>query len=445
MDARDVMKRLESDGIQNLWVIYHDYSGRACGKTVPPESFESVLEKGLNFTPANLTVTMQDHFITAPPYGAHSGDFMAVPDPDSYAVIPYHDATARTHVWMRTEEGGPWGGCPRTRLQNVIDEFAAEGLSVMSAFEAECHVYGKVGDGEYEPANFDGLFSIAGLDRQYDIWKSAVHTLRDMGVGVTQICKEGGPAQYELNLRHAPAMKSVDDYLTMKEVIRYMTRQAGWIVTFMPKPYAHLFGNGLHVHLSLWDLDGKKDMSAGEGDEPLSDLGRWFTGGCLAHAAAITAVSAPTVNSYKRLLPGSWSPAHICWGVGNRAALVRVPGLIGRRRIEFRSGDNMCNPFMYLTAILAAGLDGIRNQIDPGEPHNDDVGVLPTEEALARGLTFLPRSLDEAFAALEADDLIKDAIGPAILDLFLKVKRHEAMEYALHVHPWERKYYLEVI
>jgi glutamine synthetase len=181
-------------------------------------------------------------------------------------------------------------------------------------------------------------------------------------------------------------------------------------------------------------------------NEPLSSLGLHFLGGLLAHAPALAGAGSPIVNSYKRLLPGSWSPAHICWGVGNRAALVRIPSMGRRRRIEYRSGDNACNPFIYLTAVLAAGLDGIRNQIEPPAPVEDDVGAVATEEeAAARGLEFLPRSLPEALTALEADQVVAEALGPVVLAEFLKVKRSELAAYNLHVHPWERKMYLEAI
>ncbi|MCK5053789.1 MAG: type I glutamate--ammonia ligase, partial [Anaerolineales bacterium] len=159
----------------------------------------------------------------------------------------------------------------------------------------------------------------------------------------------------------------------------------------------------------------------------------------------LTGIGAPIVNSYKRLLPGSWAPAHVCWGVSNRAALVRIPAMGRRRHIEFRSGDNAINPFVYLTAVLAAGLDGIHKQIKPPAPIDYDVGHLSDEEAAARGIPRLPSNLPDALAALEADDVIAEALGSIILPEFLKVKRTELAAYNLQVHPWERKLYLEVI
>jgi glutamine synthetase len=267
-----------------------------------------------------------------------------------------------------------------------------------------------------------------------------------MGVVVEQLGKEYGPAQYEATTHYDEAIKAVDDYLTFKEVVRALAREAGWVASFMPKPYAHLPGSGLHLHLSLWDADGQRDLSIGEADdEPLSPLGLHFLGGLLDHAPALVGVGSPTVNSYKRLLPGSWSPAHVCWGVGNRAALVRIPSMGRRRHLEYRSGDNAANPFIFLTAVLAAGLDGIQNQIDPPAAVNEDVGHLSSEEVSAQGIEFLPRTLPEALDALETDEVVAEALGPVIFHEFLKVKRSELAAYDLHVHPWERDMYLEVI
>jgi glutamine synthetase len=447
MGNTEILDRLEGDNIRHLWVIYHDFSGRACAKTVPPEKFASVAAHGVVFTPANLDFTMEDHQAIGARFLADAGDFLATPDPASYAVIPYREATARMHVYMRADtEGTPWEGCPRTRLAMMLDTFAEEGMSAQVAFEPEFSMFTKTGEGEYTPSDHDGMFTVAGLDRHNDLWRAIIDTLRAMGVLVEQHGKEYGPGQYEMTTSHAEPLKAVDDYLTLKEVVRALAREAGWVATFMPKPYAHLPGNGLHIHLSLWDRAGERDLTKGEtDDQPLSETGRYFVGGLLAHAQALTGLGAPLVNSYKRLLPGSWAPAHACWGVGNRAALVRVPGMGRRRHLEFRSGDNASNPYLYLTAILAAGLDGIHNQIEPPAPITEDVGHLSDEEAAAQGITRLPTNLPDALGALEADDVIADALGPIIFPEFLKVKRTELEAYNLHVHPWERQLYLEAI
>ncbi len=447
MDASELLKRLEDDGIEHLWVIYHDYNGRSCAKTVPKERFVSVAERGVVFARANLDFTLEDHQAAGAVFLADTGDFLAVPDPSSYAVIPYREATARTHVFMRADaEGNIWEGCPRTQLGRMVEAYAAEGLSVQISFEAEFTLFTKTGDGQYVHSDQDGMFTVAGLDRHASLWRNMIDTIGAMGMSVIQHGKEYGPGQYEMTTHHASPVKAADDYLTLKEVVRALARDVGWIATFMPKPYAEWAGNGLHLHISLWDLDGKNDLSVGEtADEPLSQLGRYFLGGLLTHAHALTGIGAPTVNSYKRLLPGTWAPAHVCWGVGNRAALVRIPAMGIRRHIEFRSGDNAVNPFIYLTAAMSAGLDGIHNQIEPPAPIDYDVGHMSDEEAASQGIVRLPSNLPDALAALEVDEAIAQALGTIILPEFLKVKRTELAAYNMHVHPWERKLYLEAI
>lgn len=446
MDTQEVLNRLEADGIEHLWVIWHDYGGRSCAKTVSKERFAGIFEKGVVFAKADLNFNLEDHMAPGSTFTPETGDFLAIPDPSNYAPIPYRRATARMHAFMRADDGSIWEGCPRTQLQRVVKAYAAEGLTLRVGFEAEFILFVPMDDGEYQPADTDGMFTVTGLDRHYSLWQDLIDSLHGMGVLVEQLGKEYGPGQYEATTRYDEPLKAVDDYLTFKEVVRALAREAGWVASFMPKPYAHLPGSGLHLHLSLWDMDGKHDLSMGEtDDEPMSPLGMHFIGGLLAHAPALAGAGSPIVNSYKRLLPGSWSPAHICWGLGNRAALVRIPSMGRRRRIEFRSGDNACNPLIFLTAVLAAGLDGIHNQIKPPAPVQDDVGHLSTEEAAERGLEFLPRSLSEALAAFEANEILAEALGPVIFPEFLKVKRSELATYDLHVHPWERDVYLETL
>jgi glutamine synthetase len=197
--------------------------------------------------------------------------------------------------------------------------------------------------------------------------------------------------------------------------------------------------------LSLWNADGAVDLTASADDDvSLSQTAMWFLGGLLAHSPALTAVGSPTVNSYKRLLPGSWAPANAYWGRGNRSGLIRIPGTGSRRRIEFRSSDNTAQPYLLMCALLGAGLDGIEREIDPGPPFDDDVGRLTSDEIGQVGLTFLPRTLPDALDALERDEVVCAALGPEILKHLLTIKRSEFAAYNTVVHDWERDTYLEL-
>ena len=446
MDTQGLLERLDRDGIDHLQVIYHDYSGRAGAKTVPKESFSSAVHGGIVFARANLDFTLDNHQAEGAAFLAHTGDFKAVPDPSSYAVLPQFKRAARVHSFMRNNDGSPWQGCPRTRLQNMLERYACKDLGVRVGLEPEMILFEPNGEGEYQPVENGGMFSLESLDRFYPFWQGVIDTLRDMGVVVEQLGKEFGPGQYEGTSHYAEPLKAIDDYLTYKAVVRGAARDAGIVATFMPKPYAHLPGSGMHLHLSLWNGDGTRDLSIGETDDaPLSTMGGQFVAGLLDHARALVGVGSPIVNSYKRLQPGSWAPAHVCWGVGNRAALVRIPGMGDRRHIEFRSGDNAANPFIFMTSLLAAGLDGIDHAAELPAPVSEDVGHLSTEAANESALVFLPRTLPEALDAVEADAVIGEALGPVVFGEFLKVKRSELATYDLHVHPWEREMYLETL
>ena len=443
MTTDNLLDHLEADGIENLWVIYHDYGGRSCAKTVPKEKFAAVVERGVVFARANLSMRFDDHQPADATFLADTGDFLAVPDPATYARVPYQPATARVHAFMRADDLSPWEGCPRTRLGRILGAYAERGMRVCAGFEPEFILFRRGEDGEYAPADHDGMFTVRGLDRHYALWRSVVDDLREMGIVVDQLGKEYGPAQYEGTTRYTEAMRAVDDYLTLKEVVRARAREAGFIASFMPKPFEHLPGCGLHVHLSLWDAAGDKELSCGGGSEALSEVGRQMAAGLLAHARGLSGVGSPIVNSYKRLQPGSWAPAHVGWGLGNRAALVRIPGWGPRRHLEYRSGDGAANPFVYLTALLAAGLDGIARGLELPASIDFDIGHTSDMEVRAKGIEFLPRSLPEALDAFESDEVLTEALGPIISAEHPKLKRSELSAYDLHVHPWERQVYLE--
>ncbi|MFN8592311.1 MAG: glutamine synthetase family protein [Thermomicrobiales bacterium] len=442
----ELLDRLERDGIEHLWVTYHDYSGVPRAKTIPRSGFRGAVRDGVVFAMANVDLDILDIHVVGATLLADSGDMLAVPDPRSYVVMPRYPATARVQAWLRASDGGPWQGCPRTRLQTAVDALADAGYSAQVSLEPEFYLLQRNDDGAYQPVNSVRAFQESGLAVEQAFVRRVVDDLEAMGITVAQLGKEFGPGQYEMTVRHGPPLDAVDHSVALKGVVRDAARAQGYTATFMPKVNRNWAGCSLHLHLSIWDADGTRDITASETDEiSLSDPGRWFMGGILAHLPALTGLGSPTVNSYKRLLPGSWAPANTYWGYRNRSAVIRIPGEGKRRHLEFRSGDNSCQPALFVAGVLAAGLDGIRNQIDPAPPFQGDVAHLRPEEIVAAGIGFLPRTLPEALAALEADAVIAAAVGPIALEHLLLVKRHELAQYDLEVHPWERDTYLEVI
>jgi glutamine synthetase len=444
-DAAALLARLERDGIEHLWVVYHDFSGRGSAKTIPKSGFRSAVHEGVVFALANLNMDALDHQAETATLLADSGDFLAVPDPRSYVQLPRFPNTAKVHAWMRATDGMPWQGCPRTRLQGMVDELEREGFSAYVALEPEFYLLHRTDDGNYAPVNRARMFSEEGLAIEDTFIREVLGDLAAMGITVPQFGKEYALGQYELSIRHTSPVEAVDHYYLLKSTVRDAARDRGYIATFMPKPYAAWTGNSMHAHVSVWDAAGERDLTASSEDTTsLSDIGRWFMGGLLHHIDALTGLGSPTVNSYKRLLPGSWAPANTYWGYGNRSGVIRVPGVGDRRHIELRSGDNSAQPALFVTGMLAAGMDGILGQMDPGPAFDRDIGHMTQDEIIEAGIGYLPRTLPEALAALEADEVIAGAVGPEALKHFLAVKRSELDQYNLDVHPWERHAYLEV-
>jgi glutamine synthetase len=440
--AQSLRDRLDAEDIRQLWVVYHDYSGLSHAKTVPPQRFDDAIAHGIAFARANMDFNILDHQVPDVQFGADTGDFFAVPDATSYAPLPHHPGAARVYSFLRNADGSPWSGCPRSATECIVERFAARGLHVTAAFEPECYLFARSESG-WVPADQSRMFTVEGMERHAALIERLLDALPRMGVTLEQIGAEYGPGQYEINMRYDGPVKAGDDLNTVKDALRVAARDAGLLASFMPKPFTDLPGCGLHVHLGLQD-ENSANLMAGDGPAGLSELGSQFVAGLLAHAPGLAGLGAPTVNSYKRLQPGSWSPAHICWGAGNRAALVRVPDG-GATHVEYRSGDNTCNPHIYLTGLLAAGLDGIERALNPGDPVQGDVGHFSAQEIATRGLRFLPRSAGEALDALERDDVVFDALGPVIGPTFLRVKRSEIAAYDLTVGDWERSAYLETV
>jgi len=441
-ELRALEERLDADGIRGLWIVFHDYAARACAKWVPREAVPGALRRGGVFATANLNFSIDDVQAEKPRFAAHTGDFFAVPDPATYAPVPYRTGIGRVLSYLHTEAGELWDGCPRGRLSVVIDALAERGFAARVAFEPEFSLFRKTDDGNYVPVDEFTMYSVDRVDANAALLQSIEAALAAQGVRVVQIRSEYGPAQVEINLHHEPPMKAADDLVTFRETVKALARDAGLVATFMPKPFEQLAGSGVHVHLSLWDREGNDSRSEGDGPAGLSRELATFMAGVLAHAEAICGVAAPTVNSYKRLQPGSWAPAHIAYASENRAALVRVPGTT-RRRIEFRAGDHTSNPYFVLTALLAAGIDGLDQKLDPGAPAEGDIGHLNAADLARQGVRLLPRWAGAALDAVAADEVVMRALGPICGPEMLRVKRWELERYQRHVTTWERDIYFE--
>jgi glutamine synthetase len=444
-DTDAILKRLADDQVEYAWIAFHDYHGRSSAKTVPIDSVRSAVNDGVVFAKANLNMDSEDHQVAEATMLANSGDMLIVPDIRSYTLLPRFPGTALMHTWMRDKDGSHWAGCPRTRLDQIVADAAAKGYSFQAAFEPEFVLLRSDSGVSYRPVNNTMMYSQAGLAAANDFARDFIEELQGMGIKVPIFSKEYGPGQYEVSLQHGAPIQAVDRYLQFRAALHEIARNHGLIASLMPKTFEQWAGNSMHVHISIWTADGKTDLTAESTDNAsLSQLGKWFVGGLLTHAAALSGICNPTVNSYKRLLPGSWAPANTYWGYGNRSGVIRVPGMDDRRHIEFRSPDNTAQPYLVMSALLAAGMDGIERQIDPGEPFEGDVGHLTPEEIATFGLGFLPRTLPEALDALVKDQVVCDAIGPEILKHFLAVKRSELDRYNTIVTDWERSTYLEL-
>jgi glutamine synthetase len=430
-----------AEGYTQLWVCYTDYHGRLAGRSIPRARFAHVAERGTNFAKANFNFTIRDQQVPDPRFAADSGDVLAIPDPEAIYPLPFHPGTALAFALLHEEDGSVWAGCPRAALQRAVAALSAAGFSALVGLEPEFYLFAS---GDSTPATAAGMYTIAGLDAHAAFIEQLTDHLVAMDIALEQIGKEYGPGQYEATVTPAEPVVAVDRYLVFRLAARAVARTHGLLASFMPKPDATLAGCGLHVHLSLQHRTSGADRTA-DPDDPsgLSPAARAFLAGWLEHAEGLTGLGAPTANSAKRLQPASWAPAHVCWGIGNRAALVRVPGLGSRARLEFRAGDNTCNPYLFVAGLIWAGLDGIRRKLDPGPPAATDIGRLPASALAASGIRYLPRSTEVALDALASDTTLAEGLGSLLHQEFLRVKRAELASYLLQVTPWERAAYFD--
>lgn len=443
--AEDVIQRADAQDVELIRLVFVNNSGVPRGRVVDRESLPGILAEGTNVTHAMQSFNSLDRLVPGGRYGP-AGEVRVVPDPETFTVLPYDDRAAAILSSLHGLDGTPWDAGPRAQLTRYLGELAADGMVPRTAYESEYYYLRESDDGDPVPLDDTTCFSTDGIRSAHDVVLDTVDALKDQGMGLAAYYPEYGPGQQELVIDHATGVKAPDNHVLFKETVAAVATDHDFDVTFRPKPFPQLPGTGCHIHLSLW-ADGENlfyDPDA-DGPYPLSNPGRHFVGGLLDHAPALVAVTAPTVESYDRLAPGMWSSAYTCWGEDNREAMVRIPSVDrGNRaastRLEFKPSDNTHNPYLALLALLAAGVDGIDRELDPGPPLNQDPGALDDGDRADRGIDRFPTSLDAAVDALASDDVIRDAMGGPLFESYVEVKRSEYEQSTEEDGEWESEY-----
>lgn len=432
---------LADNEIKYVLAQFVDIHGTAKTKSVPVKHFEDILNAGAGF--AGFAVWG----LGIEPHGP---DLMAVGDLATLSTVPWQPGYARI-VCDGHVRNKPWDLDSRVVLKNQLSLLREKGLTFYTGLEPEFSLLRRDGDGVLQPCDpSDKLtkpcYDYKGLSRSRPFLEKLTDSMIQAGIDVYQIDHEDANGQFEINYTYTDALTSCDHFTFFKMAAGEIAHDMGLICSFMPKPFANRPGNGMHMHMSIGD--GKKNLFADTSDSRglgLSTMAYHFLGGILAHAPALTAVCAPTVNSYKRLVVGrsltgaTWAPAYISYGDNNRSSMVRIPG----GRLELRLPDGASNPYLATAAVIAAGLDGINRSLDPGEPRNVNLYAMSPQQLAESGISVLPQSLHEALRALEADEYLCAALGPVAAE-FLRLKDMEWIEYMRHVSDWELSSYLEM-
>lgn len=441
LKADNARAYLVENDIRYVLAQFVDIHGVAKSKAVPVEHFDDLLTSGAGFAGAGV-------------WGLgllpHQAEYMVVCDLDTLIQTPWNPGYA-SMMGSGVVKGQPHPIDTRNVLKAQVARLAARGWTLNTGLEPEFMLFRRdISNGLVPFDETDTLAKAAydyrGLSRARVFLERLVESLQAVGIDVYQIDHEDANGQYEINFKYADALKTADQIIYFKMAAAEIAHELGAICSFMPKPRSNSTGNGMHIHCSIADASGRNIFhdDADPRGLGLTDLAYHFTAGVLHHAKALTALMAPTVNSYKRLVVGNtlsgvaWAPAFVAYGDNNRTAMVRIP----YGRLEVRVGDSAMNPYLATAALIAAGLDGIDRELAPGEPHNVNFYAMSLDEIIEKDIAVLPQSLAEAVAALEADSLFSEALGEGVIKEFVDLKRAEWIEYHKHVSDWEVSRYL---
>ncbi|MGZ3672699.1 MAG: glutamine synthetase family protein [Ktedonobacterales bacterium] len=439
MDRETILRQAHDQHLRLVRFMYCDNGGIIRGKASHVRSLDRRMAEGIGQTLAMQAFAGVN--ILAPVDGMGPiGEFRLVPDPATFVVLPYVQNTGMLLCDMLTHDHEPWAACPRTFLKRMIQAAASIGVAVRAAVEHEFYLVRETPDGGYEPFDRSLCYSSIGFDSSAPIIDDILGTLDQQDLHVEQFMPELGPGQQELSIEHADALRAADNVLVVRETVRGVARNHGVLASFAAKPFLDQAGSGAHIHFSLWGVPGSERAGQNllfdpNGRGGISELGYHFIGGVLAHLPALVALTCASPNSYHRLQPHFWSSAFTAYGFDNREGAIRIPSTFWGREaestnLELKPADHSGNPYLALGSLIAAGLDGIRRQLDPGQPIDVDPANLGEEECERRGIRRLPLSLDAALDALEADSVLTEALGPLLARAYIAVKRLEAAYFA---------------
>lgn len=420
---RDVLKLAKERGVRFVRLVFADILGVSKNVSIPASELENALEGRVTFDGGSI-----DGFVRG-----EELDMVLRPDPESYAVYPWTTSDgpeARLICDIAMPDGSPFEGCPRTTLRRAVESATAlAGTSV--GLEMEFYLFERTDDGATLTSDVGSYFDFSANDRGEEARNAIVAALQGMGIRVASAHHEHGAGQHEIDIAHDTPLRAADHALTVRSVAKHVAAGFGLDATFMPKPVEDRAGSGLHVDFRL---------AGGTGEEMLL----YAVGGLLAHAPATTAICNPTVNSYKRLVAAWDAPIYPLWSRRSANALVRVPPASGAPRIEVRSPDPACNPYLALAVLLGAAADGIAHERLPGDAWEGSTYELTERDERERGVGALPKSLRQAIEALDADPVVRATLGDHLYHALRDAKLAEYERYRRAVHPWERHAYLRL-
>ncbi len=428
----DVLADVKRGDLRLVRFLWCGNDGTVRAKASARHGLEGRLRAGIGITPAMQAMNGLDQLQPVPGMGP-VGELRLVPDLDTLRVLPYAPRTGAVLTDHMTRGGEPAGVCQRSFLKRMEARLAAHGLELWAAFENEFSLATRI-DGTYVPVDEGLCFSTIATSASQDYVDALVDALDAQGIPLEQYYAELGHGQQEISVRPARALRAADEQLLVRETIRGVAAQHGLVASLAPKPWPDNAGNGCHVHFSLWEGERNRFFD-GAGADGLSQTARTFVAGVLAHLPGLAGLSAPSFNSYHRIVPRMWAGAFACWGYDNREAPVRVASPFrgaeeASTNVELKTCDASCNPYLALGGLIAAGLDGLERGLEPPVPVGVDPATLTPAERTAAGIAPMPASQREALDALADDELLTDALGPELAAAHLAVRRSEWEAYS---------------